>query len=130
MKWVVTGSIDGTEDVNKQEVPQTDGDFIYGLECLPNYHMIITVPEKQSMQVAPLSRGSQDKHRSAHTKCSKNQNVNNGSSVSRHRFLLKFNTALMLQSSVALTFPLADSCWLRKITTNPHSLVHVNIMCG
>lgn len=112
----------------KHEVPYRDGDFIYGLECLPSYHTIITVPERQSMKVAPLSCGSHDKHQEAHMRCSKNQKVNNRSSVSSQRFLLTFSTALMIKSSDALTFPLAASYWLRKITMNPHMLLHVNIV--
>jgi len=131
MKWVVTGSNDVT--CGRQETRGSinrDGDFIYGLECLPSYRMIITVPQKQSMQIAPLSRVSHDKHQVTHTRCSQNQNVNNGYSVSRHRFLLTFSTALMIQSSVALTLTFADSCLLRKITTNPHVLCHIYILCG
>jgi hypothetical protein len=35
----------------------------------------------------------------------------------------------MVYSNVSQTFLLADPFWLRKITTDPHILAHVNIVC-
>ena len=35
-----------------------------------------------------------------------------------------------MQSSVSQTILLADSFWLRNITTDPHILAHVNIRSG
>ena len=45
----------------------------------------------------------------------------------RHRMLA--NSCLMTTDHVSQTFLLADPFWIRKITTDPHILAHVNTDC-
>jgi hypothetical protein len=35
----------------------------------------------------------------------------------------------MFKGSASQTFLLADAFWLQKITTDPHILAHINIVC-